>query len=399
MLEVGFDVRPVCFDHPSYALDWFETAADRPAVPGTEVLLRDAEAAEIPQAHRRFLQGPGPSGLQHALPQGGELPPGLASEVVRIAQPGELGLHEPVLPLGHELPVLLPTNLVHRFVQMLRHMELVEDDLGVGARQMGARRSDIGLPHIHGDRLDGIQMLAGQALPETVEAVPRAVIGDIENPGVLQVGDHGNVFMTPLERSLVDSQVTCGLELAPCETPPDSALLDAGRLVPGEMEPLCHGCDRCLLHPVNGQGFEQRREPRDLLGPGHPQLPDAVARTIESGNPRVEHCTILERVQMSPHPFPMIMDRRSHQTVRTNPELLRGQGHPNVHFPLIQPEFHLLHSPRGGQTQQFRIESLFVHEQSSVGYLSDERIPPTALTNKTGHTIAGRAVFIRGIKY
>ena len=45
-------------------------------------------------------------------------------------------------------------DLVHGGMEMFGHMELAEDDLGLSGRQGRLRGLDVGLPHVHGDRLD-----------------------------------------------------------------------------------------------------------------------------------------------------------------------------------------------------------------------------------------------------
>jgi len=55
--------------------------------------------------------------------------------------------------------VLGLAHLVHRVVEVLGDVELIEDDLRRRVVQMGQRRLEVGLPHVDGDRRDPLLLV------------------------------------------------------------------------------------------------------------------------------------------------------------------------------------------------------------------------------------------------
>ena len=60
---------------------------------------------------------------------------------------------------------------------------------------MGARRGQVGVPHVQGDRLDGVELGGGQVRPEGVETLAPPVVGHVEHPASIQVGDDRDVLV------------------------------------------------------------------------------------------------------------------------------------------------------------------------------------------------------------
>ena len=112
-----------------------------------------------------------------------------------------LGAHEPEILRARETrvirllqrSVLGAANVVDGVMEMLGDMELVEDDLAVGVLQMGARRLDVRLPQVHGDRLNAVTLLGRQGCPEAIQTLLLPVLGQIEDPALLQIRHHRQV--------------------------------------------------------------------------------------------------------------------------------------------------------------------------------------------------------------
>ena len=151
---------------------------------------------------------------------------------------------------------------------------------------------------------------------------------------------------------------------------------------------------RCrLLHPVDGQGLEQGREPRLLLGPRDAHLADAVGRTIQTRDARVDEGPVLAGIEMPPDPLAVIMDRRRGEALRTDPQSFRRQGHPDVNLALREPQLGLVDAPRLFHPGNRGIQALVAHDGSFEGQRPARKVP--SLTDRSpysrGHPKPGRA--------
>ncbi len=107
-------------DHPGDPPHRLELGADRPAIPLKPGLARPAPTPISPQAHRKFLDRPSPSGFQPAVPQRLELQPALLAEVIWIPEPEVLRALQLIVVLGEQRLVLLPAGLIDGFAEVLR---------------------------------------------------------------------------------------------------------------------------------------------------------------------------------------------------------------------------------------------------------------------------------------
>jgi hypothetical protein len=131
------DVGPVALEHPRHPLHRLEPAADGPLIPGREMPLRRPRVEIVPEGHQHLLHGPGAPGLElRPSREADEVAPRGQREPVGMPEPVVLRPGQPVLALGLERSVLPPAHLVDRVVGVLSDVELVEDDLPLGARQM-----------------------------------------------------------------------------------------------------------------------------------------------------------------------------------------------------------------------------------------------------------------------
>ena len=76
-------------------------------------------------------------------------------------------------------------------------MKPVEDDLVVGVDEMSSHRVGVGLPHVHGHRLDARQLLIGETLEIAVQAGRAALVGDVLDRVLVEVTHHGDVVLAP----------------------------------------------------------------------------------------------------------------------------------------------------------------------------------------------------------
>jgi len=171
MLEIGEDVGQVRLEHPRHLLDGFQARADGPAIPPLEEALRRPSIDVLPEVHDGLLQRPSPGRSELAFPQGLELTPQFLRELLRVLQPQVLRLLEPLIPLRLEHPVLLPPHLVHRIVQVLHDVELVEDDLLFCVRQVVHRGLDVRFPHVLRHGFDPLPLRWCEAFVERVQAL------------------------------------------------------------------------------------------------------------------------------------------------------------------------------------------------------------------------------------
>jgi hypothetical protein len=163
----------------------------------------------------------------------------------RISQ-RDLRPREPVILGLLQGPVLGLPDLVHRVVEVFGDVELIEDDLRRRVVQMGQRRLEVGLPHVHGDRLDPLPLGGREGLPEPVQALLLAVLREIQDPAPLQIRDHGEVAMALGDRLLVHAEARHDLAPPAAQAPGHGPRLDPPGLVPGDAEEIGAPLDRAL---------------------------------------------------------------------------------------------------------------------------------------------------------
>jgi hypothetical protein len=99
--------------------------------------------------------------------------------------------------------VLGGADLVERLAKVAGDMEAVETDLGVCSLDSLPYRRDEGLPHVHGDRSDLVELIL-VGVESFLERCLLAIIEDVDDHAALPVHEHGDVVMSLLERRLVD---------------------------------------------------------------------------------------------------------------------------------------------------------------------------------------------------
>ena len=82
-----------------------------------------------------------------------------------------------------------------------------EDDLALGVWHVSADGLHIGLPHVHGDRLDAGELVRRQPREVALEAGLLAVLRDVFDGRPVQVADERQVLVPLGDRLLVDAEV------------------------------------------------------------------------------------------------------------------------------------------------------------------------------------------------
>jgi hypothetical protein len=116
--------------------------------------------------------------------------------------------------------------------------------------------------------------------------------------------------MAPREGRLIDAQVTGRNRLAAPQTTADGARLNARRFVPAQPQAFGHRRDRRVLHPVDGQRLEQRREAGAFLGPRDAHLANAMRGTVQARHAGMHEGAVLAGVEVPPFALAMIVSFR-----------------------------------------------------------------------------------------
>jgi len=149
-----------------------------PEPPGEEPPGR-TEVGVGPELPEALLQAPGPGHLGVApleRPERGAL---LRGHVLRAHEPEVLCASQPVIVGLLQGPMLLAPDLVHGIMEVVRDVELVEDDLGPGIVQVSLSGLDVGLRQVHGNGLDPLALGRGGRRPEAVQAPLPPVVSQI----------------------------------------------------------------------------------------------------------------------------------------------------------------------------------------------------------------------------
>src|SRR6478672_7993245 len=89
---------------------------------------------------------------------------------------------------------------------MLGNVELVVSDLVSGSGDLRSDRSNVALPHVHGDRLHLGTLLPREAVEEGVESLPAAAVGHMDDGARLLIDHHRDVLMALLVGGLIDTE-------------------------------------------------------------------------------------------------------------------------------------------------------------------------------------------------
>jgi len=305
--QVGQDVWEVPVNQLRHRRHRGQPAVSGPPEPAGEEGQGSATIGVVPELAEALLEGPRSRDLEVAVLQ--------ALEDRALGITHRLGSHEPEVLRPREArvvrllqcPVLGLAHLVHRGMDVLFDVELIEDDLRGGVVHMRQRRLDVRFPHIHGDGLQPLALGGRQRGPEPVQALLLAAFGEIEDAAPVQIRDDGEVAMPLGDRFLVHAEMRDDLVLSAGEPTGDGSRLDPPRLIPGNTQQLGAALDRALAQQIDGEALEEGGKLAARLGPRDRELLDAMGWTLDAGDLRLDPGGELAGVQVSPAAaFPVV---------------------------------------------------------------------------------------------
>ena len=131
--EVRHDVGPVLLEHAHDLLDRFQSGGHGIAAPLLEVRHGVGLVLALPERAEQFLGFPSAGCLRHRLPQGFEAAGPLPGHVLQAIEPQLAGPFQRRIASRLHVDALATSNLIDGLIHMLGHMEVVEDDLVLGA--------------------------------------------------------------------------------------------------------------------------------------------------------------------------------------------------------------------------------------------------------------------------
>ncbi len=284
-------------------------------------------------------------------------------QVPATPRPQVARLHQPVVALLPQGPVLRPPNLVDRRPQVLRHVEPVERDQRL---RVLAHRPDVGRPHVHRHHLDPPAARIAHRVEVAVQDRAGTPVRHVQHARLRrrQVVDDRHVLVPPLERRLVPFHYRRCAHRAPRQSPPNRPFLDPRHLVPAQ--PALAGHRREARHrpAVDHHRLEQRRETPLRLRPRHPHLLDPVLETPNPQHFRPHQRSVLHRVQMPPLPPTSVVPRTRGTARRADQRLAREPPRPLSRRP-AQRASRTSHTRHGrSMPKQLLVESRLGHPAS-----------------------------------
>lgn len=269
--------------------------------------LRGAAIGIVPELAEALLERPGPCHFEVRVLHGAE-EGALFGRHVR-------GPHEPEILCAGQTRVinllqhamLRAADPIHSVMQVLGHMELIEDNLAIGLCQVSARRLNVRLPHVHGDRLDAVLLFGCQGGPEPIQTLLRPILGQIEHAALRQICHHGEVPVPLRDGLLIDTEMLDDLLGASMQPASDRPCLDPPGFVPRETQQSGSPLHRALPKQVDGQALEPGGELAARLSPGDCDLFDPMHRTPHARHLGLNPGRKLAGVQVSPSAvFPIV---------------------------------------------------------------------------------------------
>ncbi len=181
---------------------------------------------------------------------------------------------------------------------------------------------------------------------------------------VVEVARDRRVALAFGERFLIEAHVLGDLVLPSQQAPLDGALHDAVRLVPTETEDARGTENVGLPEHVDGEAFEQQREPRPWLGPRDADLPHAVLVTPDARNAGVQDGLELATVQVPPRSLlVVVMQPARRLALGARPRLALRVLREHVHAHLLHVQLDSRHSPRRLQAKNPLIQLRVSHRR------------------------------------
>ena len=160
----------------------------------------------------------------------------------------------------------------------------------------------------------------GQSLPETVQALLFAVLGNVQHPPLGQIVHDRHVFVPLAEGLLVYSQTGNRLGLPPLEPALNGAFHDGVDLIPTQPQLLGHRLLAGGFEPGDCQSFKQRGEAAGWLCPRQFHHPHPMRGALAARRFGVQDGVVLAGVQVAPLALAlMIVWLAGRSTLRTRP--------------------------------------------------------------------------------
>src|SRR5262245_22993871 len=218
-----------------------------------------------------------------------------------------LGQEQPLLAadrvaVGAAAPEELPSaNLLDRLGQVALDVEPVEHDVGQGC--VGLDRTDVALPHVHGDYAKAPTASAPELGEERVEGVALAAFADPDHagPGVVP-DDSQELALAAAVADLVDTDDPQRLAELACRRLLDPALDEPHYAGPVQPELATPPRDRTVASSLQDLSLEQVGEPRPGPRPRHLLDTNAAVTTANAARHRPHDRRCIPEVGVSPRP-------------------------------------------------------------------------------------------------
>ncbi len=153
--------------------------------------------------------------------------------------------------------MLLLTDRVYGFAEMSHDMDAVEDDLLRRLRHARPRRLHIGLPPVHRDGLDAVELLRRQPRVVAVKTTVEYIAEDRKQGALIQVADQRELAMALGRRLLIHPDSGHDPRTLTGSSPRDRPLHPPPRLVPADPHDPRGPAHVTLTQHVDGQALKQ----------------------------------------------------------------------------------------------------------------------------------------------
>ena len=193
-VEQPFFVAP---EHLDDLFDWLQLAAHGIVRPGLEEAFGGTLVAVAPELAEVLLDAPGSAGFQVELVQGAKRDGFSAAPVRILFQPSPLAARQWRRACLGQLAVLLASNRIHCFAEVLGDMKLVVHDVGLRHALSGG--THVCRPHIHGHRLDRQPLCWRERFQQTNGRFKLSLWHQIQYPRAVNVGQDAGVGVPPTQ--------------------------------------------------------------------------------------------------------------------------------------------------------------------------------------------------------
>src|SRR6516165_9202661 len=205
-MAVRHDPLPVLLDHRGELLVGLQPLPPQRLAPLLEEPQRPTRRLVVPELPERLLEQIGRMQALVGLEQQLERRLAPVAQVMPPRQQGVLLPLDVAAALPRQAGVFALADLIQRLLQMAQHVELVEDDQGLGGVPLLEGAVPERLPHVHDRQPDFRGLLGAQPGVEQVQAGLRAVrAAEPDRPAQQQVADDDPVAVPLADGNLIDA--------------------------------------------------------------------------------------------------------------------------------------------------------------------------------------------------